>query len=273
MRLEDIPDTPAKYRSKREYILTPPDITVPDYSQIKEETKPTPRPRFEEPVKSGIQSKVTLNSDIFVTDTEDFYKDAKVIEGKDINIEDKIQEIKPKQNAFDWQNNEPATKQFQAEEESTIQEKTDFSGLNVEDIKIQTDNSWQNEALEEQIDSFDDFEDDIQEESAYDNVQETANTNNLNQFNQDIKLASPNTAEVVHTSTFTTQQNVFKKELVEEKKEENLLGRPKKHHQEYVKPPADLLEYIENTDVVTDEECNENIERLERVLQDFKINA
>ena len=36
-------------------------------------------------------------------------------------------------------------------------------------------------------------------------------------------------------------------EVVEEKKE-NLLGRPKRQHAEYIKPPTDLLEYIENPD-------------------------
>ena len=31
MRLDEIPDTPIKYKSKREYILTPPEIVMPSY--------------------------------------------------------------------------------------------------------------------------------------------------------------------------------------------------------------------------------------------------
>ena len=95
------------------------------------------------------------------------------------------------------------------------------------------------------------------------------------QVKDDFMFAKPNTSEVVRSNTFTTPNNTFTRQVEEsvEKVEQNPLGRPKKVHPEYVKPPVELLEYLEHVDVVSDEECNENIEKLETVLQDFKINA
>ena len=323
MRMEDIPDSPKKYKSKREYILTPPEIVMPDYQQPAQPTPP--RPRFENNIKQGLESKVELNSDIFVTDTDDFYKDAKVIEGKDVGEEDKIQTTKPN-SAWQAQNitqqsnvntnnqvNIEQTKNsvqdiWQALEsephvnntqnvENEIKPNPIFQNINTDTTNKPTEdtsridkptwtefksNDWQSnikQVFNENVEVEDndlqeaEYEDEIYDEDDEETkTQEVITDSKPQQFNE-IKLASPNTAEVVRTATFNTQPNVFKKEVVEEKKEENLLGRPKKQRPAYVCPPTDLLEYIENTDVVTEEECNENIEKLERVLQDFKINA
>lgn len=258
MRLDEIPDTPKKYRSKKEYILTPPEITIPTYEPPVE------------PVKKDIASKVNVNSDIFVTDTEDFYKDAKVIEGKDINIEaNKIQEVSPIQP--DSFNQSSIDNQSQFTQQSNLNQTFDYT---VNEIKPKEEvasaeienEDWQdvdNFDLEEELELEDNNITTIKEQP----IQETPVKQN------DIQFARPNTAEVVHSATFSTQPNVYTREVVEEKKEENLLGKPKKYHPEYVKPPASLLEYLENVDVVSEEECNENIEKLERVLEDFKINA
>ncbi len=327
MHIEDVPDTPKKYKSKREYILTPPEIVMPEYQKSIQHIPE--RPRFENNIKPNLESKVELNSDIFVTDTDEFYKDAKVIEGRDINKEDKIQEVKPSNNwttnlvsaqqssLNNYASNQIKQNNFQAESKSQniwdmlgneeqeesqpIQPESKSTSIfdaldsNTEikpiDISLKQDKSnWSNLGTSEWNNSInqvfngnsededlqeaeyeEDFEEDIEEVQV-----EEAETEDVveekPQF-EEINLASPNTSEVVHTNTFTTQPNVFKREVVEEKKEENLLGRPKKIRPAYVCPPTDLLEYIENTDVVTEEECNENIEKLERVLQDFKINA
>jgi len=305
MRLDEIPDTPTKYKSKRDYILTPPEIILPEYDKIKPEVKPR------EP-KQDLASKVSINSDIFVTDTDDFYKDAKVIEGKDILAENKIQEISPKPTT-NWQTatntssgdiwkNQPQSAQNDIKsntqeikpsnifniETNTFEAKSTNDAQDVDKVKAQNDlnqkptwsdagsNEWQQNIKQvfkenTEIEQEAEYDDELLDEEFEEIEQGIEQQSSVPA--QEIKLASPNTAEVVHSATFNTQPNVFKREVVEEKKEENLLGRPKKHRPEYIKPPADLLEYIENTDIVTDEECNENVERLERVLQDFKINA
>ncbi len=316
MRLEEIPDTPKKYKTKRDYILTPPEIIMPDYDNIKPETIER-KPMFEQPVQkpNDIASKIELNSDIFVTDTDDFYKDAKVIEGKNLE-NNKIQEIKPNnwnaQTSNNTNLNSPNTQNLNSLEndnkiKSNIDITSEIKSQPIEPIvtynnDIEEQNNWNNnvkqifnESTETKSASFDIFDalddGDDEEESSEDfddikeferetqTIEQPVNTHSIsnNTYNQpsttEIKLPSTNTSEVVRSSTFTTPNNVFTKEIVEEKKEENLLGRPKKHNSPYVKPPVDLLEYLENVEVVTDEECNENIEKLERVLQDFKINA
>ena len=315
MRLEDIPDTPTKYKSKRDYILTPPDIVIPDYNKPEAETIER-KPIFEQNniQKTDLASKIELNSDIFVTDTEDFYKDAKIIEGKDLTSENKIQDVTPTQSSnqenTSWNrqtiNTQPSY-QSNTEEIKPIQNKYEnvqpISTNNIytskeeqkdwnTNIKQMFNNSQQDDDFDE-IEDFDELDEDFDEE--FDEIDEqvddietsglnsysqkmntTYNPSNINSTqtsNTEIKLPSTNTSEVVRSATFTTPQTVFTKEVVEEKKEEHTLGRPKKHNANYIKPPIDLLEHLENVEVVTDEECNENIEKLERVLQDFKINA
>ncbi|MBQ8522420.1 MAG: hypothetical protein IJ458_02010 [Clostridia bacterium] len=322
MHIDEIPDTPTKYKSKRDYILTPPDIKIPDYNQLKQETVES-KPIFEtnQVKKHDLASKIELNSDIFITDTDEFYKDAKVIEGKDLNEDDKIQEIKPNTNPS-WKDiNLNETTKTNSQEITPIQspsydnnnvnaenietsnlynkisiEPTNLKSNNIYDFNRDEQNNWNNnikqifndnsdtvEDIEEDFDeNIDEFETDefpkvstqtINPQSNY----QTANAYQNNDYsktpNTEIKLPSSNPSEVVRSATFTTPNNVYTREIVEEKKEENPLGRPKKQHLEYVKPPISLLEHLENVEVVTDEECNENIEKLERVLQDFKINA
>ena len=41
----------------------------------------------------------------------------------------------------------------------------------------------------------------------------------------------------------------------------------------YIAPPVELLNFIENPSRITDEELQDNIERLEQVLEDFKVPA
>lgn len=269
MRVEDIDDTPKKYKSKREYILTPPEIVLPDYdNEPKAEPRPTP-----------IRREPEQPNDIFVTDTSDFYKDAKVIEARDRSEENKIQEIKPtpfanyeKPNSFAEKLNQTAESNYQSIqpkfEEMPIEEEPagDKSSLINATIHNNLDN-WLNEQPEEELDE--------EEEELEQHIEQEEPAIVESQPSEDLELPKSNTSTVIHSNTFTTQTNkVFTREIVEEKKEdENALGRPKKYHPEYIKPPTNLLEYIENVDVVTDEECNENIESLERVLQDFKINA
>lgn len=331
MRLDEIPDTPVKYKSKRDYILTPPDIVIPEYGK---ETKASEhKPIFEqtEKPKHDLSSKIELNSDIFVTDTDDFYKDAKIIEGKDLSENNKIEEIKPNINqqdtVIDEQKDNPnriveptinnydninSTINIEAIQDDTKISSQDNISNSIFNRKNEEENNW-NQNIKQifkdnsSVDELDDIEDfdDTENFEEFDNVEQFeddetfegiecgyGDDNNLaqptqpinqyqnlsqNTFNNntetEIKLPSTNTSEVVRSATFTTPNNIYTKEVVEEKKEENPLGRPKKHHAEYVKPPINLLEYLENVETVSDEECNENIDKLERVLQDFKINA
>ena len=311
MRLDDIQDTPNKYKSKREYILTPPEIVMPEY----EKSKPIdrrPQPTYKPDVltrdndfdKKEILTPKDLNSDIFVSDTDDFYKDAKVIEGKDISQENKIQDTKQTQSI--WQDKNVQTAEFnkvetnidtpQIKPNNTIYSvQNDNNTLNIDNNEINKSiqDDWKQNIKQVFNSNYDEDLEDLSDEQFEEGFDQEQPVNiNQNQYinqsqdmssniniasyskaEQEVKLPSANPSEVVRSATFTTKPEVYTREIVEEKKEENPLGRPKRNHAEYIKPPIELLEYIENPDVVTDEECNENIEKLERVLEDFKINA
>lgn len=287
MRLDEIPDTPKKYKSRKEYILTPPEITIPTYDKPADTAKNdifsnadtgknmlgnvgSANVLANSSSTNEIFSRVSTNSDIFVTDAEDFYKDAKVIEGKDISIEaNKMQEVKPAQSNMSTQFANSVQK---CDTQANLNKITE--GINNETAPHKDDGC--EDAAWEDVDEFEIEDPDI--EDGVDTINEIKPIDidhvvPASSKPGDIQFARPNTAEVVHSATFSTQPNIYTREVVEEKKEENLLGKPKKYHPEYVKPPASLLEYLENMDVVSEEECNENIEKLERVLEDFKINA
>ena len=305
MRIDDVnADNPTKYKSKREYILTPPEIIIPDYKSNVSINNNQAISREREEV--GIEKDLNLNNDIFVTDTEEFYKDSKVIEGKDIDLnqnlsDNKIQSVETVssevksidkhgfmpdnkiQSVQDYGYNRGTRYEQEQSAPESIDEQT-FDPLN--NMGSQEDD-YDNDL---NIDDYDQLEEDevVEDEefvddgvgshsqSNYGNKEEFIESSNALKTpkdNGEIPFARPNTSEVIHSNTFTSQNNTFTKPIQEEKKEENLLGRPKKYHQEYVKPPTSLLEYIENVDVVSEDECNENIEKLERVLEDFKINA
>ena len=91
----------------------------------------------------------------------------------------------------------------------------------------------------------------------------TSKTNNV-PFASDVE-----SKEVRGFSEFKEKNTKIEKTIIEEKKPK----REKKYYAPYVAPPIDLLNYIENKDIVTDEECSENIDKLENVLNDFKIPA
>ena len=279
MRVEDIPDTPNRYKSKREYILTPPEIIIPEYEKPKAEPvqrRQEPIFKQEEIVKREesapeVFDKIDLTDDMFVSDADEFYKDAKVIEGRKMPAESKIQEPN---------NTKPAQ---QNQTLSSVQNNNSTQNRVTDSVGNEnTQSNWQQNIKQifnspEDEDDEDDegmVLDDFDEDVSIENPKSYVDNNTLKPESkeQEIKFPSANPSEVVRSATFTTKPEVFTREVVEEKKE-NLLGRPKRHHAEYIKPPTSLLEYLENVEVVSEEECNENIEKLETVLQDFKINA
>lgn len=62
-----------------------------------------------------------------------------------------------------------------------------------------------------------------------------------------------------------------KVEKIEQVKIEDI--KPKQEIPPYVAPPVEMLNYIENPTRISDEELQDNIDRLEQVLEDFKVPA
>ncbi len=87
-------------------------------------------------------------------------------------------------------------------------------------------------------------------------------------------LGSTVDTKVVRPSVDISKFNIpkqIKKEVVEEKKEE--IKPQKLDIPPYVAPPVELLNYMENVKRISDDELQDNITRLEQVLEDFKVPA
>ena len=83
----------------------------------------------------------------------------------------------------------------------------------------------------------------------------------------DTKVVMPS---VVDLSKFNIP-NVIKKPIKEEKPK--VEERKRLEVPPYVAPPVELLNYMDNVPRVSDEELQDNIDRLEQVLEDFKVPA
>lgn len=205
MHIENIANTLPKSRpmSKQEYILTPPEIVIPEYK----------KPEIKQDVKTN---------DVIVSDATDFYDDAKVIEAKC-----PIEDVKVEHNNLE---------------------------LNIDDkLKDIPDIDLDFDIMEEEF------------EQTSNNEYSSSKTETTIPFVSDVE-----TKEIRPVAKFEEAKLELKKEIIEQPKPS---VKPKKNYPAYNRPPVDLLNHIENVDVVTDEECNENIEKLEKVLEDFKIPA
>lgn len=247
MHIDNISEKMPKSRpmSNKEYILTPPEIVIPEYTK----PKPVERPRM-------VQS-----DDVIVNDASEFYENSKVIEGKS------FEEISEKNNEKEETPSAPSFNIFDAINEETnnceeyntdILTKTEFENSEAEVNQFEIK---ENLTPEESL-SKDEIGSESYSTKEYEPSPEVPESH--------IPLASDVDSVETRSPRFETQNNIMTKTIVEE---ENKKGRPKKHHPPYIRPTVDLLKYIDNVEVVTDEECQENIEKLEKVLDDFKIPA
>ena len=94
-------------------------------------------------------------------------------------------------------------------------------------------------------------------------------------INYETSLGNTVESEVVRPSVDLSKfhlPGINKKiEKVEQVKMEDV--KPKQEIPPYVAPPVDLLNYVENSIRISDEELQDNIDRLEQVLEDFKVPA
>ena len=90
-------------------------------------------------------------------------------------------------------------------------------------------------------------------------------------------LGSTVETEVVRPSVDISKfhlPNAVKKTLIEEPEQIKIDQiKPKQEIPSYVAPPVELLNYLENTYHISDDELQDNIVRLEQVLEDFKVPA
>lgn len=293
--------------SKRDYILTPLDPVIPttsgesifqddttgyskpkrpqktnfdeDISQNAQEIKPvTPivhsEPNATPPLQE-VKSDVSPNSDQTTIYSEDLNSD------DDLFVDSSEDYSEISSISENSENNQHDTDNDYYEDDY----EEDNASNEGETSKNSTDN-YENNAVdidEEEVDQPNEQEEELQDLSNSDNttslnsVEITPNLNKteyLDDYSNSVKLGSTVETEVVRPSVDISKfhlPNQNQHSLVEEKPAPTT---PQKLNiPPYVAPPVDLLNYLDNPTQITDDELQENIDRLEQVLEDFKVPA
>lgn len=278
-----------KPMSKREYILTPIDPIIPTetespfsgkYEQKRvqesnldfnsnrniEEIKPENNTTYEE---KPVENTYIANS----------YENNSSNEDDDLFVDE--EEINNYETAFETDSTvEEDNSQFEETKEneysSDFDEETEFD---------ENENDYDNDYSNEDEFNEEDFEDlneesetstDVTTEEINVDVSEHEFVDEYADSKDDSDLGSTVDTEVVMPSVVDISKfnlpNTIKKPVGEQAEEET--NEPEKLViPPYVAPPVELLNYIENTYRITDEELQDNIDRLEQVLEDFKVPA
>ena len=260
-----------KPMTKREYILTPIDPIIPSEN--------------ENPFSQTFEQKRVQESNMDM-----LHHSAKP---NAVEIEEtKIDQIQPTQNI-----------QHQSEYNASIEETNEDDDLFVDEDEMQeyetafeTDTSIDEETDEEnsdfeesdynEIDEFEDLEDlneefeetdsmpEVEEISVdttkQDYVDEYAITEDKSDLGStvDTTVVMPSAVDI---SKFNLPNTI--KKPVGETEEEKTQEPQKLDIPPYIAPPVELLNFIENPSRISDEELQDNIVRLEQVLEDFKVPA
>jgi len=260
-----------KPMTKREYILTPIDPIIPT------ETKSPFNKTFEQ--KRVQESNVDLNHHSYrpnaveiqetkiepaqavqsqPVQTQPTYNEkVEEVEDDDLFVDD--EELSEYETAFETDTNIEENEIEESEKsEEFIEETEDYSDLEdlneeVEETVIapQVEEITTNIAKEEFVDEYA-----IQEDTS--GLGSTVAT--------DVVMPS-----VVDISKFNLPNAI--KKPVGETEEEKPSEPQKLDIPPYIAPPVELLNFIENPSRISDEELQDNIERLEQVLEDFKVPA
>ena len=262
--------------SKKDYILTPLDPIIPRdetkelFSSIPK--KPYPYEKINKPQKS--------NFGLTSYEENTSIEEIKPVESVE-NISVKTEEIKPQ---FTQKYSEPEIEEveddFLVDEEDLSEYETAFE-TNAEIEESVDLVEEESEDMEEEFEDLEDLNEDYEETEEEPTVEEIKvdidNKEYVDEYATSVDnsyLGSTVETEVVRPSVDISKFNIpktIKKELVEEKQEELILQ--KLEIPPYVAPPVELLNYMENVKRISDDELQDNIIRLEQVLEDFKVPA
>ncbi|HJD05668.1 MAG TPA: hypothetical protein IAB72_02155 [Candidatus Onthoplasma faecipullorum] len=289
--------------SKRDYILTPLDPVIPTASKesiFQDDTTGYSKPKrpqktnFDEDIKAENAEEIKpatpfVQNELPATPTQQEVKpniptvEQTSLYSEDLNSDDNLFV----DNAEDY--SEISSASDNAENNSHDEDKNNFEDIYEEDnvsSEDETTDDFENNAVdvdEEEVDQPNEQEEELQDLSNSDNttslnsVEITPNLNKteyLDDYSNSVKLGSTVETEVVRPSVDISKfhlPNQNQHSLVEEKPAPTT---PQKLNiPPYVAPPVDLLNYLDNPTQITDDELQENIDRLEQVLEDFKVPA
>ena len=270
-----------KPMTKREYILTPIDPIIPtetenpfnnnfEQKRVQEtnvdmfhhSAKPNAVEITETKISenTNLETNQAINQPIYTADTK---------EDDDLFVDE--EEISEYETAFETDTtieNETTEEEFIEESEDYIEDaaEEDYSTEDYSDLEDLNENYEETESTEtkpqiEEI-TVNVTKQEFVDEYAYNKDQSDLGST------VDTEVVMPS---VVDISKFNLPNTI--KKPVGEQAEEKPSEPAKLDIPPYIAPPVELLNFIENTTRISDEELQDNIERLEQVLEDFKVPA
>lgn len=200
------------------------------------------------------------NDEIFEDSLED-YNEITSIETQETDDNDDLQDIADDE--------DESYKEIETEEDlqELAKQHQEYGALEKE-----SEEDFHNEEteVEEQV-----KDEEIEETVSYEEITPNLNKNPYEDKYSSKKLGSTVETEVVRPSAVDISKfnlpGKAKSLEPEQMKIEEI--KPKEEIPPYVAPPVDLLNYMENPVKISDEELQDNIDRLEQVLEDFKVPA
>ncbi len=277
--------------SKREYILTPLEPIIPPEENVddlfldsttgffnsKKVTKP--EPKIEQPIENqerqqDVKTNKSNSVEEIIPHTESTPpKPIEKVETKTFNIFDDLPTAN--NNLADEKEDEYADI---FEEPVETDDYLEIPTSNDENYEQSVEESVLEQDTIQELDNLDDkFEGEAEEIEEVDlNLNEREYVDEYADNTREDMLGSTTDREVVRPSVDISKfnlPNVVKKPIgeVEQVKIDDI--KPKEEIPPYVAPPVELLNYMESNGRITDEELQDNIERLEQVLEDFRVPA
>ena len=254
-------ELPKKPLSKKDLILTPLEPVI-DESWKNETIKPKVNPIIQQPMQNfSSPKKEEPVEEIKPVESSKIYEEPSVVQPIYEPVEeDEFDDIILDEEEIVEENYETAF-----ETDTNLDDEIQTEELDVEDIDEEIFEDLNEDSVQTNEIKVEEIVPNLDKHEYHD---EYANTKNDDGFGKttETEVVRPS---AVNLSKFNLPNQV-KKEVVEEEKpaEPQKLEIPP-----YVAPPADLLNYMENPARISDEELQDNIERLEQVLEDFKVPA
>ncbi len=284
----DLNPTPAKPMSKREYILTPLEPVIPPENDVFMDNKPKYEPKDEpaqiklRPWQVNGQNNLSQNTPI----EPEPVKEIEEIEPKEVypSEPEKVPDDEvPNEENLDSYNetydeSEPEDDIFEdnsedySELESEVSEYEDLLDLNDNETSVEPSAESEPNVAESEI-----APQETQESTAAQEITPNIKVEEYVDeygYAQNESLGSTVETEVVRPSVDISKfhlPNQVKKPVAEQVKIDDI--KPKEEIPPYVAPPVELLDFIEHSSPISEEALQDNIVRLEQVLEDFKVPA
>ena len=259
--------------SKRDYILTPLDPVIPT-DNTREVFSPKPKKSYTyEKINKPQKSNFGPNANIEKEEVNSSIEEIKpIVQNEVVQTQDFEPIQQPQQTYPQYEEDE------EQDEDFMVDENDDLTGF---ETAFETDAEMDEEEEDFVEEELEDLNEEFEETEEEPEIEEITPDVNKHEFVDEYAvtmdksyLGSTVDTQVVRPSVDISKFNIpnmIKKTVVEEKDPE--IVKLKQEIPPYVAPPVELLNYMDNPVRISDDELQDNITRLEQVLEDFKVPA